>query len=75
MTHTKLFRAAAEAVTVHALKHLRVMGEGESTIAKLATAVSGETFEFKTVHPEFWRCAPSFGGFLRRVLTRWRRAS
>ncbi len=53
MTHTKLFRAAAEAVTVHALKHLRVMGEGESTIAKLATAVSGETFEFKTVHPNF----------------------
>jgi rubrerythrin len=49
----KLFRAAAEAETVHALNHLRIMGELKSTADNLGTAVSGETFEFKTMYPEY----------------------
>jgi rubrerythrin len=49
----KLFRAAAEAETVHALNHLRIMGDMKSTTENLETAVSGETFEFKTMYPEY----------------------
>jgi rubrerythrin len=49
----KLFKAAAEAETVHALNHLRVMGQVKSTIDNLGTAVSGETYEFTKMYPEF----------------------
>jgi len=49
----KLFRAAAEAETVHALNHLRIIGEIKSTADNLGTAISGETFEFKTMYPEY----------------------
>ena len=49
----KLFRAAAEAETVHALNHLRVMGQVKSTAENLETAVSGETYEFKNMYPDF----------------------
>ena len=49
----KLFRAAAHAETVHALNHLRVMGEIKSTKDNLKTAISGETFEFKKMYPEY----------------------
>jgi len=49
----KLFRAAAEAETVHAHNHLRVMGQVKSTLDNLGTAVSGETYEFKQMYPDF----------------------
>jgi len=49
----KLFRAAAEAETVHALNHMRIGGELKSTIDNLGAAVSGETFEFKIMYPEY----------------------
>jgi rubrerythrin len=49
----KLFRAAAEAETVHALNHLKILGEIKSTAENLDAAVSGETFEFKKMYPEY----------------------
>jgi rubrerythrin len=49
----KLFRAAAEAETVHALNHLRVTGQVKSTLENLGTAVSGETYVFKKMYPDF----------------------
>src|SRR4030065_2091427 len=49
----KLFRAAAEAETIHALNHLRITGEIKATSDNLNTAVSGETFEFKKMYPEY----------------------
>jgi len=49
----RLFRAAAEAETVHALNHLRVLGEIKTTKSNVGTAVSGETYEFKTMYPEY----------------------
>jgi len=49
----KLFRAAAEAETIHALNHLRITGEIKSTIENLDAAVSGETFEFKEMYPKY----------------------
>lgn len=48
----KLFRAAAEAETVHAHAHLRVLGEIMSTVENLKEAISGETHEFKIMYPE-----------------------
>ena len=48
----KLFRAAADAETVHAHNHLRVMGGIQSTADNLKAAVSGETFEFKDMYPQ-----------------------
>jgi len=48
----KLFKAAAEAETVHALNHVRITGQVKSTLDNLGTAVSGETYEFKKMYPE-----------------------
>ena len=48
----KLFRAAADAETVHAHNHLRAMKGINSTKENLAAAVSGETFEFKDMYPK-----------------------
>jgi len=53
----KLFRAAAEAETIHALNHLRTMGEIKSTTENLDAAVSGETFEFKEMYPKYLNIA------------------
>lgn len=47
----KLFRAIAEAETIHALKHLRTAGKVESTRENLEDAIAGETHEFKTMYP------------------------
>jgi len=48
----KLFRAAAEAETVHAHAHLRVMGGVKSTKENIQEAVGGETFEFTKMYPQ-----------------------
>jgi len=47
----KLFRAAAEAETVHAHAHLRTMDGVGKTADNLKEAVSGETHEFKSMYP------------------------
>jgi len=48
----KLFKAAAEAETVHALNHFRVMGQIKATADNLNAAVSGETYEFTKMYPQ-----------------------
>lgn len=48
----RLFRAAAEAETVHAHNHLRVLGGIQSTRENLQEAILGETHEFKKMYPE-----------------------
>ena len=49
----KLFRAAAEAETVHAHAHLRVMGGINDTAENLQMAIDGEGFEFQKMYPEY----------------------
>ena len=49
----KLFRAAAEAETVHAMAHLRALKAVKSTQENLAEAIEGETFEFKVMYPGY----------------------
>ena len=61
MQVAKLFKAAAEAETVHALNHLRITGEIKSTLENLGTAVSGETFEFKEMYPGYIETAKQEG--------------
>ena len=48
----KLFRAAAEAETVHALNHLRELGGIKSTKENLESAIVGETYEFQKMYPQ-----------------------
>ena len=57
----KLFKAAAEAETIHALNHLGIIGETKSTAENLDVAVSGETFEYKKMYPEYLRIAKEEG--------------
>ncbi len=57
----KLFRAAAEAETVHAHAHLRVMGGVKDTLENLKTAIQGEGHEFKEMYPEFIQQAKQEG--------------
>jgi rubrerythrin len=48
----KLFRAAAEAETVHAHNHLRTLKGVGGTAENLKEAIAGETHEFKKMYPE-----------------------
>jgi rubrerythrin len=57
----KLFKAAAEAETIHALNHLRITGQVKSSLENLGTAVSGETFEFREMYPGFINIAKQEG--------------
>lgn len=57
----KLFRAAAEAETVHAHAHLRVIGGIQSTVENLKEAVAGEAEEFKNMYPKFLKEAQEEG--------------
>ena len=49
----KLFRATAEAETVHAHAHFRVLGGIKNTEENLEEAIKGEGFEFKEMYPKF----------------------
>jgi rubrerythrin len=57
----KLFRAAAEAETVHAHAHLRAMGGIKKTADNLKEAISGETHEFKSMYPGMIEAAKEEG--------------
>ena len=57
----RLFRAAAEAETVHAHNHLRALNGIHSTKENLQAAISGETHEFKTMYPEMIEGAKAEG--------------
>ena len=48
----KLFRAAAEAETVHAHAHLRAMKGVKSTKENIQEAIDGETFEYTKMYPK-----------------------
>jgi len=57
----KLFRAAADAETVHALNHLKELGEIKSTKENLAAAIGGETHEFQHMYPQMIKEAEQEG--------------
>jgi rubrerythrin len=57
----RLFRAAAEAETVHAHNHLRALKGIGTTAENLEAAIAGETFEFKQMYPEMIEAAKTEG--------------
>ena len=57
----KLFKAAADAETIHAQKHFEVAGKIKSTVENLKDAVSGENHEYQSMYPEFLKVAQEEG--------------
>lgn len=57
----RLFRATADAETVHARNHLRVMQGVKSTRDNLLVAIGGENHEFTEMYPTFIREAEAEG--------------
>lgn len=47
----KLFRATAEAETVHALNHLKELGGVKTTKENLEAAIGGEMYEVDSMYP------------------------
>ena len=57
----RLFRAAAESETVHALSHLNVLGGIKGTAENLQEAIDGETHEFTEMYPKMIKEAEAEG--------------
>lgn len=57
----KLFKAASDAETLHALKHFEVAGQISTTAENLKDAVAGETHEYKDMYPDFVKEAEAEG--------------
>lgn len=57
----RLFRAAAEAETVHAHAHLKALGGIKSTKENLLEAIGGETHEYKEMYPPMIETAKQEG--------------
>jgi len=57
----RLFRAAAEAETVHALNHLRALKAVQGTAENLKGAVAGEVAEFEHMYPGMIAAAQAEG--------------
>jgi rubrerythrin len=57
----KVFRAAAEAETIHAHSHFRQLGFVKSTAENLQDAINGETYEFTTMYPDMLKDADAAG--------------
>lgn len=53
----KMFRAIAEAETVHAHNHLRILKMVKDTKENLQDALNGETYEFMEMYPDFIKVA------------------
>jgi rubrerythrin len=64
----KLFRAAAEAETIHALAHFTNMGGVGSTAENVREAIAGETYEFTEMYPPMVEQALAEGHRARHML-------
>jgi rubrerythrin len=57
----KLFRSVAEAETIHAHAHFRVMDGVKTTKENIVAAIAGELYEFTQMYPEFIKAAQQEG--------------
>jgi rubrerythrin len=64
----KLFRAAAEAETIHALGHFANMGGVGTTLDNLKAAVAGETYEYTEMYPPMVEQAAAEGHRAKKLL-------
>jgi rubrerythrin len=67
----KLFRAAAEAETIHAHTHLRNAGKVHDTLSNLEDAISGETYEYTKMYPEMITVAGAEGNSAVKRYFEW----
>lgn len=67
----KLFRAVAEAETIHAHAHLRSAGKIGKTMDNLKDAISGETYEFTKMYPEMITDAEAEGEKAAKTYFGW----
>ncbi len=67
----KLFRAAAEAETIHALTHFKNAGNIGTTEENLKAAISGENFEHTTMYPEMIKDAKAEGNTVAANYMEW----
>ena len=49
----KLFRAAAEGETIHALNHFSALGGVKTSLENVREAIAGGTYEIEKMYPEF----------------------
>ena len=63
----RLFRAAAEAETIHALGHFGNLGGVGSTLQNLEVAVAGETYEYTEMYPPMLAQAEAEGHKARHM--------
>ena len=61
MNAAKLFKAAADAETLHAMKEFELAGKLNSTVENLKDAAAGETYEYESMYPEFIEVAQAEG--------------
>ena len=64
----RLFRAAAEAETIHALAHFANAGGVGTTLQNLEAAVAGETYEYTEMYPPMVEQARTEGHRARTML-------
>ena len=64
----RLFRAAADAETIHALAHFQNMGGVGSTLENLKSAVAGETYEYTEMYPPMVEQAKAEGHRAKTML-------
>jgi rubrerythrin len=64
----RLFRAAADAETIHAHAHLRNMGGVGTTLENLKSAVAGETYEYTEMYPPMVEQAKAEGHRAKTML-------
>ena len=64
----RLFRAAADAETIHALAHFQNMGGVGTTLENLTDAVAGETHEFTDMYPPMVEQAKAEGHKAKTML-------
>jgi rubrerythrin len=67
----KLFRAVAEAETVHAHNHLRELGGIKTTKDNLREAINGESYEFQKMYPRMIEDARAEGKGAAKKIFYW----
>ena len=66
-TIARLFRAAAEAETIHALGHFEALGAVGATRDNLQDAIKGETYEYQEMYPPMLAAAEKEGHRAKRM--------
>ncbi len=67
----KLFRAAAEAETIHAFMYLERLGRIKNTADNLKEAIGGETHEYMEMYPAFVDAAAAEGEGKSKLAFQW----